>query len=79
MILLLCACGYRLKDTYVCNFPKQILTSVSWLGNGKVFGSSYSDGSIAIWNPRSDSRPEKVFFPHGELSWQEYPCSEGIV
>ena len=46
----------------------QVLTSVSWLGSGKMFFSSYSDGTLAIWNPKVDNRPDKVFHVHGRLS-----------
>ncbi|XP_064404404.1 syntaxin-binding protein 5-like isoform X2 [Halichondria panicea] len=41
-----------------------ILTSVSWLGSGKSFACSYSDGTIAVWNPKVEARPEKVFPLH---------------
>lgn len=44
----------------------QILTSVCWLGSGKVFGCSYSDGSIVLWNPKAENKPEKIIFPHSE-------------
>ena len=46
--------------------PPQILTSVSWLGSGKSFACSYSDGTIAVWNPKVEAKPEKVFPLHGE-------------
>ena len=44
--------------------PTEILTSVSWLGNGRTFGSSYSDGRIVMWNSKNDAKPEKNYKVH---------------
>ena len=38
-----------------------------WHGDGKGFACSYSDGSIVHWNRKSDTKPEKIAFPHGKL------------
>ena len=46
--------------------PSQTLTSMCWLGNGKSFVCSYSDGCVARWNlAKPGNKPEKTFFPHG--------------
>ena len=41
--------------------------TVTWNSSGKQFAGGYSDGSIAIFNTKIDSKPEKVFYPHGKL------------
>ncbi len=38
---------------------------IDWNSSGKHFAVSYSDGSIAIYNVKSEGRPEKVYQPHG--------------
>lgn len=43
----------------------QVLTSTSWLGNGRYFVCAYSNGCVAQWNIKMDSKPEKIFFVHG--------------
>ena len=40
---------------------------MNWLGNGKAFACSYSDGSIVMWSPKCETKPEKIFYVHGEL------------
>ena len=43
----------------------QVLTSTCWLGNGRCFVCTYSNGCIVQWNIKMDSKPEKIFFIHG--------------
>ncbi|KAL5457570.1 hypothetical protein EMCRGX_G034841 [Ephydatia muelleri] len=42
----------------------EILTSVSWSGNGRTFACSYSDGRIVMWNSKNDAKPEKNYKVH---------------
>ena len=59
-------CHMLLSFTEKFFLPLQTLTSMCWLGNGKSFASSYSDGCVALWNPaKPGNKPEKTIFPHG--------------
>ena len=48
-------------------YLSQILTCMCCHGDGKGFSCSYSDGSVVNWSRKSETKPEKIFFPHGEL------------
>ena len=58
-------CVHMLCSLVVCIVLVQILTSVCWQGNGKCFGCSYSDGTVVLWNPKIEGKPEKIFSLHG--------------
>ena len=69
----------NLGPVVISAIPVQIMTSVCWLGNGKNFATSYSDGSIAVWYAKIDNRPEKIFFLHGKDEYLYEVQRRGLV
>jgi len=52
------------------SFFWQIITSVCWVHAGRQVACSYSDGNIVLWSMKNETKPEKIFTPHGKHSEQ---------
>ncbi|XP_037082478.1 syntaxin-binding protein 5-like [Pollicipes pollicipes] len=52
------------------------LRSLSWMGDGKQFVSSHTDGSLHTWHVKTPLRPASVVFPHAKTkeNGKQEPC-----
>lgn len=48
------------------NGTAETMSSISWLYDGKQFISSHNNGSLIIWNCKSDAKAA-VLHPHSKL------------
>nr|XP_028567308.1 syntaxin-binding protein 5-like isoform X2 [Podarcis muralis] len=45
----------------------EAIHSIGWHNEGKQFMCSHSDGSLTLWNLKSQSRPFQIIVPHGKI------------
>lgn len=56
------------KDVEFRYYSSEPLRDVDWHHEGRQFMSSHTDGSLAIWNYRSPSKPASIIVPHQKAS-----------
>ncbi len=43
------------------------MSSVSWFYDGKQFMSSHNNGSLIVWNCKTDTKPVNILHPHSNI------------
>lgn len=56
---------FRFKALLI--FFNKTMSSISWSFDSKQFMSSHNNGSLVIWNCKSDTKPANVLIPHSKF------------
>lgn len=62
---LICLWNIKIKRAEIrFNGTAEAMSSISWNYDGKQFISSHNNGSLIIWNCKSDAKAANILHPH---------------